>query len=47
MALTLPPLGRTLAPTMPTGFDEAFRRVKELLADFTQVAKQLFIKLHR
>ena len=33
-ALTLPNLRRTLVPTMLTGFDEAFRRVKELVADF-------------
>jgi hypothetical protein len=29
-----PPLRRTLTSTMPTGFDEAFRRVKELAATF-------------
>jgi hypothetical protein len=33
-ALTPPPLRRTLAPTMPAGFDTAFARVKALVADF-------------
>jgi type I restriction-modification system DNA methylase subunit len=32
--LTPPPLQRTLAPTMPSGFDTAFRKVQELVADF-------------
>jgi hypothetical protein len=34
LALTLMKLRRTLAPTMPAGFDGAFRRVKEPVADF-------------
>jgi hypothetical protein len=33
-ALTPPPLRRTLASTMPAGFDATFARVKELVADF-------------
>jgi hypothetical protein len=33
-ALTLTNLRRTIASTMPMGFDEAFRRVKELVATF-------------
>jgi len=32
--LTLLDFRRTLAPTMPAGFDTAFARVKELVADF-------------
>ena len=28
------PLPRTLAPTMPTAFDQAFQRVKQLVSDF-------------
>jgi hypothetical protein len=32
--LTRAPLRRTLAPTMPAGFDAAFARVKALVADF-------------
>lgn len=34
VALTSAPLRRTLAPTMPAGFDATFARVKELVADF-------------
>ena len=33
-ALTPPPLRRTLAATMPAGFDAAFVKGKELVADF-------------
>jgi hypothetical protein len=32
--LRLADFRRKLTPTMPTGFDEAFRRVKELVATF-------------
>jgi adenine-specific DNA-methyltransferase len=33
-ALTPLPLRRTITPTMPSGFDTAFRKVRELVADF-------------
>jgi hypothetical protein len=33
-ALTPPPLRRTLASTVPAGFDAAFAKVKALVADF-------------
>src|SRR5438046_2594180 len=32
--LTPPDFRRTLTPTMPSGFDAAFAKVKELVADF-------------
>jgi hypothetical protein len=32
--LTPPPLRRKLVPTMPAGFDAAFAKGKELVADF-------------
>jgi hypothetical protein len=32
-ALTPPPLRRTLTSSMPSGFDAAFTKVKELMAD--------------
>lgn len=38
---------RTLAFTMPTGFDEAFRRIKELVADFRVNGKLHNCCIHR